>query len=262
MLKLVQRFCNCAKLALVVSATATALADNTIQVTDAAANLQAVMSRDLIPLFIKTTGLEPQVTYGSTGLMAKQLETGEPIDLFLAADDTTIKKLAAKGLLDGTTNKPYAVGQLAVYLRPGLQGRQASVAALGQTWVTKVAVADPTVAPYGAAAIDALKFAGVYDIIDHQERFVVTGNVDEAFLAAKSGNVDAAVTALSLVIKEPKANYENQSARLRYYHPITQTMALSPTASAGAKQFYDFLLSAPAQAIFKQYGYLQPKQKK
>jgi len=241
---------------LLIGVCTTVLADPDIQVA-AAANVQAVLSRDLIPMFMKQTGDEVDVNYGATGLLEKQVENGSATDVFISADDATVKKLIAGGFLAADSEQPYAVGQLVVVLRPGLEGRQASVAALDQTWVTKVAIADPKVAPYGQAAVDAMEAAGVYDDVVDQERLTIVGNVQEAYDAAQTLNADAAITALSLVIKVRKANYS--IVPQRYYKPLAQTLGVSPNASPAAKQFAAFLVSPAAQAVFKEYGYLPPR---
>lgn len=235
-----------------------AYADDAI-VVDASSDIQAALSRDLIPLFIKQTGILVNPTYDSSANLAKLLMNGAPVDVFLAGDDTTVKSLGAKGLLDPSTERAYAVGRLAVMLRPGLEGRQASVDDLSQTWVTRVELPDPAQCAYGKTAEDVLINADIYDTITMEQRLVLYGGPEDAFQAAETGDVDATVTALSLVIKVPKANYEIVPSR--FYKPINETLGLPPNASADAKSFAAFLVSPPAQAILKQYGYLLPKSK-
>ena len=234
-------------------------ADTSLQV-DAGTDLQPLMAYAFIPMFTKQTGIEVNATFGASGSLQKQFEDGAPIDVFLADDDTTVGKLAKEGLLDGASEQSYATGRLAVMFRRGFEARQVSMSALAQQWVNKVAIADPAVSGYGRAAQTALVNADLYSTVNDQERLALFPSAQDAYVNTVAGNADATITALSLVIRDKKANYEMVPAR--YYTPINQTLGIKPNASQPAKQFVVFLLSPDAQAIFKQFGYLPPKTKK
>ena len=109
-------------------------------------------------LFEQDTGHKATLAFGSTGRFYAQIKNGAPFDLLLSADDETPAKLAKEGLAVDASRFTYAIGKLALWSKqPGLVDAQGQVLKSGT--FDKIAVADPKLAPYGAAAVSALDAA-------------------------------------------------------------------------------------------------------
>ncbi len=222
----------------------------------AAANLQRVFTDALLPAFTKKTGIVVLPTYGATKLLAAQIENGAPIDVFVAADTQTPQKLLAEKLLVRGTVKPYAVGQLVLWTRRDARAHPATLQDLAQPAYTKIAYANPKTAPYGLAASEALTNSGVAAAVT--PKLVQAENIGQALQYAQSGNADASLTALSLVIDDKTDPYVIVPERL--HAPIIQCFGLvsTTTQTTSALAFMDYLRSGDAAKIWKRYGYTLP----
>ena len=126
-----------------------------------AANFTAPMQK-IAPLFEAETGHKAVLAFGSTGRFYAQIRNGAPFDLLLAADDETPARLEREGL--GAGRGTYAIGKLVLWSKqPGLVDDRGEVLRSGR--FDKIALADPKLAPYGAAAIEALTQLGVLDTL-------------------------------------------------------------------------------------------------
>src|SRR5580693_7829319 len=129
----------------------------------AAADLEFAM-KDVASQFEKQTGTKVEVTYGSSGNFFSQLQNGAPFDIFFSADIDYPRKLEAAGLAEPGTLYEYAVGRIVIWMphdaRVDLTKRGWN--ALLQPGVEKIAIANPEHAPYGRAAVAALRNAGIY----------------------------------------------------------------------------------------------------
>ena len=222
----------------------------------AAANLQKVFTEAILPAFTHKTGVQVQVTYGATKLLAVQIENGAPVDVFVAADTATPQKLLAERLLAVGTVQTYAVGQLVVWSRRDAAHHPATVQDLASPVYAKIAYANPKTAPYGLAAQQA--FAKTGETATVAPRLVQAENIGQALQFAQSGNADVALTALSLVIEDKDDPYFIVPERL--HAPITQSFGLvkTTTQTTQALAFMDFLRSRDAAKIWKKYGYQLP----
>ena len=231
-------------------------ADDPLRVA-AAANLQKVFTEALLPAFTKKTGVPVQVTYGATKLLATQIENGAPIDVFVAADTVTPQKLLVEKFLVVGTVQPYAVGRLVVWSRRDAAHHPASLQDLASPVYAKIAYANPKTAPYGLAAQQALARAGETTVV--ASRLVQAENIGQALQFAQSGNADAALTALSLVIEDKTNPYFIVPDTL--HDPITQSLGLvkTTTRTTQALQFIDFLTGPDAAKVWRRYGYSLPK---
>lgn len=223
----------------------------------AAANLQQVFTKGLLPAFTQSTGIAVTPAFGSTKLLASQVENGAPIDVFVAADKGTPDRLADKGILDKSTEFVYAFGKLVLWSRKDAPAHPASVADLAKPEFTRIAVANPKLAPYGAAAMAMLGHAHLTSAL--QPKIVYAENIAQTLQYARSGNASVAVTALSLVIDDRTDPYVVVPAG--EYPPIAQAAAMvhNTKEPADARKFLDFLSSPAARAIWKQYGYGLPQ---
>lgn len=223
----------------------------------AAANLQKVFTEALLPAFTKKTGVTVTPTYGATKALATQIENGAPIDVFVAADTVTVEKLAAEHVVVANTVRPYAIGRLVLWTRRDAARHPQRLQDLADPGYAHVAIANPKTAPYGLAALQALAHDGLTASVT--PRLVQAENIGQALQFAQSGNADAALTALSLVIEDKTDPYvlvpDNEHA------PIAQSLGLvqTTTQTTQALEFMDFLTGKDAARIWKRYGYELPK---
>ncbi len=221
----------------------------------AAANLQQVLA-ELVPLFAREQKGQVSVTIGSSANLVRQIQQGLPAELFLSADEGFALRLADAGLtLD--RGVVYATGRIVLLvpadsrlaLDPQLRGLKA-----GLSQVQKFAIANPELAPYGRAAVQALQKLAIWP--DLQGKIVLGENIAQTTQYVSTGAAQAGVTALSLVLAPELA------ARVRYvlipdelHAPIRQRMVLLKNAGPAAQAFYDFLQSPPAKAVLAKYGF-------
>lgn len=223
----------------------------------AAANLQKAFTEALLPAFEKKTGVVVTPTFGSTKALATQLENGAPIDVFVAADTATVDKLAGDRILIASTVHPYAIGRLVVWTRKDAARHPRRLEDLADLGYAKIAIANPKLAPYGLAAEQALAHVGLTASV--APRLVQAENIGQVLQFAQSGNADAALTALSLVIDDKDDPYVIVPDSL--HAPITQSLGLvrATTQTTQALQLINFLLSKDAAKLWKRYGYEMPK---
>ena len=216
----------------------------------AAANLNHALA-DLSAAFERQTQIHIVPTFGATAQLEQQIENGAPFDVFMAADVEHVTELAAKGATVPGTRAIYARGQLAIWApeRPGLT----TLAGLTDPSIRIIAVAKPELAPYGSAAVEALKNAKLWDKV--QKKIVYAPSISVAKQFADTGNADAAFTASSLTADE-KGHSFLVDAKL--HKPIDQELCIlkSSKEQANAGAFVRFLATPAGKAILQRYGYL------
>ena len=225
----------------------------------AAANLQKVFTEALLPAFEKKIGVAVVPTYGATKALAVQIENGAPVDVFVAADTSTVQKLADEKLLIASTVHPYAIGHLVMWSRKDAPRHPSRLQDLADPAYAHIAIANPKTAPYGLAAQESFAKLGLTAGV--APRLVQAENIGQALQFAQSGNADVALTALSLVIEDKTDPYVVVDDKL--HAPITQSLGLvrTTTQTTQALQFIQFLTGKDAAKIWKRYGYSLPSQK-
>jgi len=163
--------------------------------------------------FTAETGITPVFDFAASGLLAKQIEQGAPFQLFAAANKTFAEQVVKAGACDASTLALYSRGHVIVW---GKAGSPATLADLVDPRYKRIAVANPDTAPYGRAAIQALKKAGIYDQI--KDRLVLAESVQQSHTYAKEGSVDVAFAALSLAIANEDHGY--LTVDLGLYEPL------------------------------------------
>jgi len=164
----------------------------------AASDLQAVLP-EIAARFESATGVHATLAFGSSGNLSTQIENGAPFDVFLSADVAYPERLIADRHAFPDTLVRYARGRLVLWTRAdsGLDvGRGLSV--LTDAAVRRIAIANPEHAPYGRAAVEAMRRAQVYDRV--REKLVLGENISQAAQFARSGNADAGLLARSLAL--------------------------------------------------------------
>ncbi len=228
---------------LIVLTAVTPLASPAALTVAAAADL-APAHTDIASSFQKLTGHSLKFVTGASGMLARQIENGAPFDLFLSANKAYVLDLARNGHVQPESVAVYALGRLGVWI-PAL--RDADLKALVQ--VKRIAIANPKHAPYGAAAQQAMERAGIWNQV--KDRLVLGENVRQALQYGESGNVDAVVTAWSLVSLKGASLVPQQ-----LHEPIEQAAGIlaSTKQSEAARRFLDFLRSREGGKILERHG--------
>lgn len=217
-----------------------------------AANFLAPM-KQLAPRFQAATGHTLALSSGSTGKFYAQIRNGAPFDVLLAADDETPRRLVREG--EAVRTQTYAVGKLALWSAdPSRLDGTDSILRRGA--YKRLAVANPRLAPYGAAAMQVLGKLGLAE--QAKDKFVMGENIGQTHQFAASGNADLGFVSLSQVWQDGKLT--GGSAWLvptALYTPIRQDAALLKRgeANAAARALLDFLKSPEAQAVIRGFGY-------
>jgi molybdate transport system substrate-binding protein len=157
----------------------------------------------LAAAFSAETGIQVTTTLGSSGQLAQQILHGAPVDVFLSADREWVDRLDEAGLVQADGRAIYARGVLVIVTARRRGTAFQRLEELGAPDVRRVAIANPDHAPYGRAARDALAAAGVLDALS--DRLVIAENVRQTLQFVGTGDVDAAIAALSLVDDESPA---------------------------------------------------------
>lgn len=220
-----------------------------------AANFAEVVER-LEADYERRSGHELSVVVGSTGKLYAQVVAGAPFDVLLAADQERPERLERVGLAVVGSRFTYAVGRLTLWSRePGRIGAD-GVATLRDGDFRLLAIANPALAPYGAAARQTLAELGLWDRL--QRKIVMGESIGQAHAMVASGNAEVGFVALSYVLSPrngtPGSRWEVPPD---LHEPIRQDAVLLDRASgnAAARGFLDYLRGDAARAVIETYGY-------
>jgi molybdate transport system substrate-binding protein len=198
-------------------------------------------------------------SFASSAALAQQVRQGAPFDLFAAANAVLVDELARTGQIVRGTNRPYARGRLVLFSKnaAGVAPLPESISALCDPRYTRIAIANPEHAPYGQAAMQALRAAGVQSEL--RKRLVFAENVRQAHQYVETGNADVAIGALSLAIAAGQAGrYVIVPESL--YAPLVQVLGVvSGGDEAGAARFADLVLDQEGQATLARHGFAAVK---
>jgi len=220
----------------------------------AAANLTDVFA-EVGRAFKAKTGTEVVFSYGPTAELAQQIDNGAPFDVFAAADTQHVDSLVASRKLAADSRAVYAVGQLALWIPKGEPSGIHELKDLAGSQVRFISVAQPELAPYGQATIEALKNSHIWGTV--QPKVVYANSISQAKQMAASGNADAAFTAYSLVLHDGGTVLKIDS---HLYQPIEQAIAIVTSSSRikEAREFRSFLLGPDGRTILAKGGCLLP----
>jgi len=212
-------------------------------------------ARAIAARFEAATGHKVSLSVGSSGQLYAQIANGAPFDVFLSADADRPKRAEAAGLAVPGARFTYAVGRLVLWSKdPRLVDSQGAVLSRGR--FGRIAIADPTTAPYGLAAMQTLRRRGG----DHRlsSRLVTGMSITQAYQFVDTGAAELGFVALSQVIGH------NQGSRwivpAADHAPIDQQATLLRTGAANpaAQGFLRFLKTPEARAIIRRHGYEAP----
>jgi molybdate transport system substrate-binding protein len=226
----------------------------------AASDLQTALP-DIVRDFERVAAATVTVSYGSSGTFFAQIQNGAPFDVFLSADVDYPKRLAAAGAADAATLQTYATGHLVLWARRDTKlDLSRGLAALSDARIRRVAVANPKYAPYGRAAVAALRAARLYDTL--QPKLVTGESLAQTAQLVESGNADVGLLSRSLVLGPAltrEGSYIDVPAAL--YPPIEQAaiVVTSSREPALARQFVSFLSRAEARRHLERFGFALPR---
>ena len=238
---------------LVLAFAATSAAAETVQVA-VAANF-AGTARMLAEQFAGQSGHRLELSSGSTGKFYAQIKNGAPFDVFLSADEATPLRLESEKLAIAGSRFTYAIGRLVLWsAQPGLVDEKGEVLRKGR--FNRLAIANPKLAPYGAAAQETLEKLGLWGEL--RSKLVQGENIAQTFQFVSSGNAELGLVALSQIRdagKPPSGSYWLVPASL--HAPLRQDAVLLARAerNPAAQAFLEYLRSGPARALIRACGY-------
>ena len=222
-----------------------------------AANFAAPAKR-LAEHFAQRTGHKLAISAGSTGKFYAQIANGAPFDVFLSADEETPRRLEREKLGVPGSAFTYAIGKLVLWsAREGLVDDKGEI--LRQGAFKRLALANPKLAPYGAAAQQAMEKLGVWPAL--QSRLVQGESIAQTFQFVASGNAELGFVAWSQIVEggaAPRGSHWLVPPAL--YSPIRQDAVLLARGAGNpaARQFLAFLRDADARELIRRFGYDLP----
>lgn len=215
-----------------------------------AANFTTV-AEQIAKNFEAQTGDKVRLSFGATGGLYAQISQGAPFEIFLAADDERPQKAIEEGLAVEDSAFTYAIGKLVLYSAdPEVE---VSEQALRSGSFDKLAIADPTMAPYGAAAMETIEALGLRETL--QSRLVIGGSISQTLQFVETGNAELGFLALSQVIGKDSGSY--WLVPDQFYQPIRQDGVLLKAGAGNpvAEAFYEYLRSDAATKVIEAAGY-------
>lgn len=227
----------------------------------AAADLKFALP-EIAEAYTRDTGRKLKLSFGSSGNFARQIPQGAPFELFFSADEEYARRLAEQGRTEGP-GKPYAVGRIAVFAAKGspvkADGELGDLsAALRDGRLKHLAIANPEHAPYGRAAAQALRHAGLWEPL--QGRLALGENAAQAAQFAASGSAQAGIVPYSLALA-PEMGRAGTFALIpeAWHAPLRQRVVLLKGAGETARLFYDYLDRPAVAGILRRHGFGVPE---
>jgi molybdate transport system substrate-binding protein len=209
-------------------------------------------AKEIATVFRQKTGHEAVLSFGSSGQFQTQITQGAPFQVFLSADDIRPRKLVEDGLAVTDSRFTYAIGKLVLWSKsPGfVKGEET----LRSGAFAKLSICNPIAAPYGAAAVAAMKSLKLYETL--QPRLVEGATITQAYQFVETGNAELGFVALSqLTVNDAGSRWVVPQ---ELYDPIRQDAVLlkGGADNEAARAFIQFLRGPEARAIIEKYGYV------
>jgi molybdate transport system substrate-binding protein len=225
----------------------------------AASDLQAVLPV-IASQFEKDTGQPIGLTFGSSGNFFAQIRNGAPFDVFLSADIDYPRRLEGEGQAEPGSLYKYATGHIVLWTRTdsGIDVRR-GLSVLTDARVHRVAIANPEFAPYGRAAVAALRHEQLYDRV--QAKMVLGENISQAAQFTESGNAEVGILSLSLALAATlRGSGTYVEIPESWYPPIEQAAIVlrSSQQKSLARRFIDYLKTPEIVRIMQSYGFAVP----
>jgi molybdate transport system substrate-binding protein len=222
-----------------------------------AADLRPALE-EIASRFQASSGAQVKLIYGSSGNFYQQIQSGAPFDFFFSANADYAKKLESAGLTVPGTYYEYARGRIVLMVPAGSSlDLKRGLSVLLDPAVKKIAIADPSHAPYGQAAVSAIKAEKIYDQVSAK---LVTGeNISQAASLVLSGAADAGIVALSLALSAgPQVRFAEIPAS--DYPPIQQACVVLRSSKNQdlAARLESYIRSDEVAKIFERFGFEVP----
>ena len=221
-----------------------------------AANVQYVM-QELKEEFERGSDTRIEMVVSSSGKLTTQIREGAPFDVFVSADTQYPAEIHKHGGSDAAP-RVYARGTLVLWTLDST-ATSLSVGSLAANSIRKIALANPRTAPYGEAAVQAMREAGIYEWV--KGKLVYGESVAQTSQYIASGAADVGFTAMSVVLS-PEMKDKGQWVEIdsSTYQPIEQAAVLlrhseDSFKAKPSREFFEFLFSDRARAILRRYGY-------
>lgn len=228
----------------------------------AAADLKFAMDEIIGQFHRQRPDIRVRVTYGSSGNFYSQLSNQAPFDVFFSADREFVAKLAAQDLTLPGSEFLYAVGRIVLWVPQSspLPIASQGIAVLKNRAVRRISIANPRHAPYGRAAVAAMRSLDVYEAV--KDKLVLGENVAQAAQFVQTGAAEAGIIALSLALA-PSLQKKGKiwHVPLNAYPRMDQAGVILKWARnpAAAQAFRAFILSPAARSVMKKYGFGLPE---
>lgn len=197
------------------------------------------------------------ITFGSSGKLSTQVEQGAPFDLFFSADIKYPKQLAAAKQAASEV-KPYAVGRIVLWSNTH-DASKLTLENLTEDKFKHIAIADPSHAPYGKRAEEALTASKLWDTV--KPKLVYGENISQTAQFVESGNADIGIIALSLALNpelSKQGGYHLIDDKL--HEPLEQAFIVTTHGkdNAAAQRFADYMQAPEARQMMVKYGFVLP----
>lgn len=205
-------------------------------------------------------GSEVKVIYGSSGKLFEQISNEAPFDLFFSADISFPQKLKEKGLAISEVT-PYGIGRIVLWSKKTDPNKNQMNSLLDPS-INKIAIADPTHAPYGARAEESLKYYQLYDKV--KSKLVFGENISQAAQFVSTGAADIGIIALSIALS-PNVQKEGGKYYLipeESHTKLEQAFVVLKHAEGNqlAASFAKYVSTKPAKDILRFYGFSEQGQ--
>ena len=229
-------------------------AEQRVLTVAAAADLSFAL-KEIAKQFEINTGTRVVLSYGSTGMLSRQIENGAPFDIFFAANKKYIDELKNRGLIIPDTQKVYAQGRIVLAMNKKSEVNAKKLEDLLDPSIKKIAIANPDHAPYGIAAKEAMIKLDLWDKL--KPKLVYAENIRQAVQFVQTGDATAAIVALS-VANMPEISYTLINEN--FHNPINQTVAVikNTKVEKEARGFIDYVNNPDGRMIMKRYGFSLP----
>jgi molybdate transport system substrate-binding protein len=229
-------------------------------VVAAAADLSSAL-KQVGDNYEKKTGVRIKLSFGSSGALTQQIQNGAPFDVFFSADMDYPRQLITAGDADSVSLYQYAVGKLVLWVPADspLDVEHQGMKVLLDASVKKISIGNPQHAPYGRAAVAALKHAGLYDQV--ADRLVLGENISQAAQFVESGNAQVGFVALAHAIApEMKGKGKYWLVPADFYPPLAQGVVVLTHSQhkKEAADFVDYIRSNAAADVLQSYGFSLP----
>jgi molybdate transport system substrate-binding protein len=229
----------------------------------AAADLSGAL-KEIAANYEKQSGRVVKLSFGSSGALSQQIQNGGPFDIFFSADMDYPRELITRGQADAASLFRYAVGKIVLWVPAdsALDVQNRGMSVLADPSVKKISIANPQHAPYGRAAVAAMKHVGIYDQVS--DRLVLGENISQAAQFVESGNAQAGFVALAHAIApamQGKGKY--WEIPVEAYPALDQGVVIVSGSrhKKDAVKFLEYVKTKAAADVLRRYGFTVPDQK-